>query len=117
MKTWSDFTAEQSQQTYLKDTLEYVAQKRSEGVTVFPPERKVFSAFDATPFEQVKVVILGQDPYHGPDQAHGLCFSVLPGIKPPPSLANMYKELVQDIEGFSIPDHGCLLYTSDAADE
>ncbi|MEQ3513015.1 uracil-DNA glycosylase [Pseudoalteromonas sp. BZB3] len=109
MKTWSDFIAEQSQQPYLKGTLEHVAQKRSEGVTVFPPERKVFSAFDATPFEQVKVVILGQDPYHGPDQAHGLCFSVLPGIKPPPSLANMYKELVQDIEGFSIPDHGYLM--------
>lgn len=109
MKTWSDFIAEHSQQTYLKDTLEYVAQKRSEGVTVFPPEQQVFSAFDASPFEQVKVVILGQDPYHGPDQAHGLCFSVLPGIKPPPSLANMYKELVQDIEGFSIPDHGYLM--------
>ena len=109
MKTWSDFIAEQSQQPYLKDTLEYVAQKRSEGVTVFPPEQQVFSAFDATPFEQVKVVILGQDPYHGPDQAHGLCFSVLPGIKPPPSLANMYKELVQDIEGFSIPEHGYLM--------
>ena len=109
MKTWSDFIAEQSQQTYLKDTLEYVAQKRSEGVTVFPPQKQVFSAFDATPFEQVKVVILGQDPYHGPDQAHGLCFSVLPGIKPPQSLANMYKELVQDIEGFSIPDHGYLM--------
>lgn len=109
MKTWSDFIAEQSQQTYLKDTLEYVAQKRSEGVTVFPPEQQVFSAFDATPFEQVKVVILGQDPYHGPDQAHGLCFSVLPGIKPPPSLANMYKELVQDIAGFSIPEHGYLM--------
>lgn len=109
MKTWSDFIAEQSQQAYLKDTLEYVAQKRGEGVTVFPPEQQVFSAFDATPFEQVKVVILGQDPYHGPDQAHGLCFSVLPGIKPPPSLANMYKELVQDIEGFSIPEHGYLM--------
>lgn len=109
MKTWSDFIAEQSQQTYLKDTLEYVAQKRGEGVTVFPPEQQVFSAFDATPFEQIKVVILGQDPYHGPDQAHGLCFSVLPGIKPPPSLANMYKELVQDIEGFSIPEHGYLM--------
>lgn len=109
MKTWSDFIAEQSQQTYLKDTLEYVAQKRSEGVTVFPAEQQVFSAFDATPFELVKVVILGQDPYHGPDQAHGLCFSVLPGIKPPPSLANMYKELVQDIAGFSIPEHGYLM--------
>jgi uracil-DNA glycosylase len=78
-------------------------------VTVFPAEQQVFSAFDATPFEQVKVVILGQDPYHGPDQAHGLCFSVLPGIKPPPSLANMYKELVQDIAGFSIPEHGYLM--------
>jgi uracil-DNA glycosylase len=109
MKTWSDFIAEQSQQTYLKDTLEYVAQKRSEGVAVFPAEQQVFSAFDATPFEQIKVVILGQDPYHGPDQAHGLCFSVLPGIKPPPSLANMYKELVQDIAGFSIPEHGYLM--------
>jgi len=109
MKTWSDFIAEQSQQAYLKDTLEYVAQKRAEGVTVFPPEQQVFSAFDATPFEQIKVVILGQDPYHGPDQAHGLCFSVLPGIKPPPSLANMYKELVQDIEGVSIPEHGYLM--------
>jgi uracil-DNA glycosylase len=109
MKTWSDFITEQSQQAYLKDTLEYVAQKRGEGVTVFPPEQQVFSAFDATPFEQIKVVILGQDPYHGPDQAHGLCFSVLPGIKPPPSLANMYKELVQDIEGFSIPEHGYLM--------
>ena len=109
MKNWSDIIAEQSQQNYLKDTLEYVAQKRSEGVIVFPPQKQVFSAFDATPFEQVKVVILGQDPYHGPDQAHGLCFSVLPGIKPPPSLANMYKELVQDIEGFSIPGHGYLM--------
>jgi uracil-DNA glycosylase len=109
MKTWSDFITEQSQQAYLKDTLEYVAQKRGEGVTVFPPEQQVFSAFDATPFEQIKVVILGQDPYHGPDQAHGLCFSVLPGIKPPPSLANMYKELVQDIEDFSIPEHGYLM--------
>ena len=109
MKNWSDFIAEQSQQTYLKDTLAYVAQKRSEGVTVFPPQKQVFSAFDASPFEQVKVVILGQDPYHGPDQAHGLCFSVLPGVKPPPSLANIYKELAQDIGEFSIPEHGYLM--------
>ena len=109
MKNWSDFIAEQSQQNYLKDTLAYVAQKRSEGVTVFPPQKQVFSAFDASPFEQVKVVILGQDPYHGPDQAHGLCFSVLPGVKPPPSLANIYKELAQDIGGFSIPEHGYLM--------
>ncbi|TNF11594.1 MAG: uracil-DNA glycosylase, partial [Vibrionaceae bacterium] len=67
-----------------------------------------FNAFRFTEFNQVKVVILGQDPYHGPNQAHGLCFSVQPGIKTPPSLVNMYKELAQDIPGFQIPNHGYL---------
>ncbi|MGL4919119.1 MAG: uracil-DNA glycosylase, partial [Plesiomonas shigelloides] len=66
------------------------------------------NAFRYTPFEQVKVVILGQDPYHGPNQAHGLCFSVQPGVPVPPSLVNMYKELAQDIAGFQIPQHGYL---------
>ncbi|MCF6436098.1 MULTISPECIES: uracil-DNA glycosylase [Pseudoalteromonas] len=109
MTTWQDVLGQEKQQGYFQDTLNYVAQRRSEGVTVYPPQEQVFEAFKATPFENVKVVILGQDPYHGPNQAHGLCFSVLPGIKPPPSLANMYKELAQDIEGFSIPNHGYLL--------
>ncbi|BBN80714.1 uracil-DNA glycosylase [Pseudoalteromonas sp. A25] len=108
MTTWEDLLAQEKQQSYLQETLSYVAQRRSEGVTVFPPQEQIFEAFKMTPFDKVKVVILGQDPYHGPNQAHGLCFSVLPGVKPPPSLANMYKELAQDIAGFTIPEHGYL---------
>ncbi|TRX72188.1 uracil-DNA glycosylase [Carboxylicivirga sp. M1479] len=75
--------------------------------TIYPPKEQVFKAFDLCPFERTKVVILGQDPYHGPGQAHGLCFSVNKGIKIPPSLLNIYKELNQDV-GFIIPDHGNL---------
>ena len=108
MNTWSQWLAQMLTQEKLKNTLDYVAQRRAEGITVFPPDDQVFSAFDSTPIDKVKVVILGQDPYHGPNQAHGLCFSVLPGIKPPPSLANIYKELVTDIDGFTIPQHGYL---------
>ncbi|ASD66176.1 uracil-DNA glycosylase [Pseudoalteromonas piscicida] len=109
MTTWSDVLGQEKQQDYFKQTMDYVAERRAQGINVFPPHDQVFEAFKVTPFDQVKVVILGQDPYHGPNQAHGLCFSVLPGIKPPPSLNNMYKELVQDIEGFSIPNHGYLI--------
>ncbi len=75
--------------------------------TVYPPGDKIFSAFDHTPFHQVKVVIIGQDPYHGPGQAHGLCFSVPQGIKAPPSLVNIFKELHDDL-GIPIPNHGNL---------
>ncbi|RRS10198.1 uracil-DNA glycosylase [Pseudoalteromonas sp. J010] len=109
MTTWSDVLGQEKQQGYFKQTMEYVAERRAQGVNVFPPQEQVFEAFKVTPFGQVKVVILGQDPYHGPNQAHGLCFSVLPGIKPPPSLNNMYKELLQDIEGFTVPNHGYLI--------
>ncbi len=108
MSTWHDIIESQKQQPYLSDTLEYVEQRREQGVSVFPPHADVFNAFKYTEFDDVKVVILGQDPYHGPDQAHGLCFSVLPGVKTPPSLKNMYKELADDIEGFVIPEHGFL---------
>ncbi|MEI4548764.1 uracil-DNA glycosylase [Pseudoalteromonas spongiae] len=108
MTTWTDLLAVEKQQGYFKDTLDYVVKRRAEGVNVFPPADEVFSAFSSTAFEDVKVVILGQDPYHGPDQAHGLAFSVKPGIKAPPSLANMYKELATDIDGFTIPNHGYL---------
>ncbi|MGL5565722.1 MAG: uracil-DNA glycosylase, partial [Plesiomonas sp.] len=96
------------QQPYFLDTMAYVAAERAAGKEIYPPEHDVFNAFRYTPFEQVKVVILGQDPYHGPNQAHGLCFSVLPGVPVPPSLVNMYKELAQDIAGFQIPQHGYL---------
>ncbi|MBS7457028.1 uracil-DNA glycosylase [Coralloluteibacterium stylophorae] len=75
---------------------------------VYPPAPDIFAALDATPFDAVKVVILGQDPYHGPGQAHGLCFSVQPGVPVPPSLNNIYAELARDL-GLPRPDHGCLL--------
>ena len=78
------------------------------GKTIYPPPRHIFAALDTTPFDQVKVVILGQDPYHGPGQAHGLCFSVLPGVAPPPSLLNIFAEIQRDL-GIPRPDHGCLL--------
>lgn len=105
---WSDVIGAEKQQPYFLDTMAYVAAERAAGKDIYPPEHDVFNAFRYTPFEQVKVVILGQDPYHGPNQAHGLCFSVLPGVPVPPSLVNMYKELAQDIAGFQIPQHGYL---------
>lgn len=83
------------------------AQKRA-GKVIYPPGPKIFAALDTTPFEQVKVVILGQDPYHGPGQAHGLCFSVPPGVPPPPSLLNIFAELQRE-PGIPRPDHGCLI--------
>lgn len=108
MTTWTDLLTAEKQQDYFNHTIDYVAKRRAEGVIVYPPQEHVFAAFSATAFEDVKVVIIGQDPYHGPNQAHGLCFSVLPGVKTPPSLLNIYKELNQDIADFEIPDHGFL---------
>jgi len=87
---------------------EFLRAELRAGKTIFPPPRCIFAALDATPFEQVKVVILGQDPYHGPGQAHGLCFSVLPGVPPPPSLVNIFSEIGRDL-GIARPDHGCLV--------
>jgi uracil-DNA glycosylase len=78
------------------------------GKTIYPPPKKIFAALDTTPFDQVKVVLIGQDPYHGPSQAHGLCFSVMPGVPIPPSLENMLKEIQSDV-GIPRPEHGCLI--------
>ncbi len=108
MQTWKDALDEEKAQSYFQQIIQFVEQERAAGKNIFPPQQDVFNAFRYTEFADVKVVILGQDPYHGPDQAHGLCFSVLPGIKPPPSLKNMYKELATDISGFEIPEHGYL---------
>ncbi|MCL4152543.1 UNVERIFIED_CONTAM: hypothetical protein GTU68_011241 [Idotea baltica] len=88
---------------------QFLAEQRAGGKTIYPAGSNWFAAFNHTPFDQVKVVILGQDPYHGPNQAHGLCFSVLPGIAIPPSLRNMYQELQTDL-GVTTPDHGCLTH-------
>lgn len=106
--TWDQFFDSVQQQEDYQQTLNFVAEQRAQGHLVYPPQSDVFNAFHATPFEQIKVVILGQDPYHGAGQAHGLCFSVRPGIKTPPSLVNIYKTLVNDIEGFVTPGHGYL---------
>ena len=86
----------------------FLRQRRASGARIHPAPGDIFAAFDATPFDAVKAVILGQDPYHGPGQAHGLCFSVLPGVSVPPSLTNIYKELATDV-GFARPGHGYLM--------
>ncbi len=108
MTSWSDVIGAEKQQPYFQAIMDYVQQRRDAGVEVYPPANEVFNAFDACELDKVKVVIIGQDPYHGPGQAHGLCFSVKPGVPAPPSLANMYKELAEDIPGFQIPAHGYL---------
>ncbi len=87
---------------------QFLLAERGRGARIYPPPGQIFAALDTTPFEAVKVVILGQDPYHGPGQAHGLCFSVLPGVPVPPSLANIFAEIRRDL-GIEPPDHGCLL--------
>lgn len=90
----------------------HVKTEKAQGKTIYPPGSMIFNAFNYTPFDKVKVVILGQDPYHGPGQAHGLCFSVQNGIAPPPSLVNIFKELHADI-GIPIPNHGNLTRWAD----
>ena len=109
MKIWKDVIGVEKEQLYFRHILQQVQNARDQGNIIYPPRNEIFSAFQLTEFEQVKVVILGQDPYHGPNQAHGLAFSVKPGVAVPPSLVNMYKELAADIEGFKIPNHGYLV--------
>ena len=90
MNDWQTFLDTELAKPYMQETLQYVADRRAAGVSVYPKDEQVFSAFDATPLSEIKVVILGQDPYHGEGQAHGLCFSVLPEVKKlPPSLKLM----------------------------
>ncbi|ORT48361.1 uracil-DNA glycosylase [Vibrio sp. qd031] len=111
--TWSSILDTQRKLAYYSEVERFVAAQRAQGKNIFPPQDEVFSAFDAVAFDQVKVVILGQDPYHGAGQAHGLSFSVKPGVKIPPSLRNIYKELDQDIAGFTPPEHGYLQQWAD----
>jgi uracil-DNA glycosylase len=93
---------------YMNELRTFLQKERAARKVIFPKGSEFFAALNHTPFAQVKVVILGQDPYHGLNQAHGLCFSVRPHVDIPPSLQNIYKELRQDIPGFEIPDHGYL---------
>lgn len=108
MKTWHDVIGREKEEQYFQETLSFVRQERESGKIIYPPAADVFNAFKYTEFDDVNVVIIGQDPYHGPNQAHGLCFSVLPGVAIPPSLLNIYKELKSDIPNFEIPKHGYL---------
>lgn len=101
MKPWSQYSwqrllADEFEKEYFQDLFKFIDQEYEAG-NVFPPKELIFSAFEHTPYEQVKVVILGQDPYHGAGQSHGLAFSVQKGVKIPPSLRNMYKELANDL--------------------
>ena len=106
MTTWNEILAEEMKKDYYQELQAFVQKRRAE-VRVFPEEKNVFNALELTPFESVKVVILGQDPYHGFGQAHGLSFSVQKGTPLPPSLKNIYKELQEDIGG-EFPTEGDL---------
>lgn len=105
--TWADILAAEKRESYFKDTLSFVERERASGKTIYPPNNEVFNALALTAFSKVKAVIIGQDPYHGPHQAHGLCFSVKPPTPPPPSLVNIFLELKSDL-GIERPSHGDL---------
>ena len=105
--SWKAHLAEEFRKPYFVELKRFLKEEKRNGSVIYPPGPLIFNAFNKTPFDTVKVVILGQDPYHGPGQAHGLCFSVQPGVKPPPSLVNIFKELHSDV-GFQIPVHGNL---------
>jgi uracil-DNA glycosylase len=105
--SWKQALREAFDQPYMRQLREFLRQERAEGKEIYPPGPLIFNALNLTPLQQVKVVILGQDPYHGPGQAHGLCFSVQPGVPAPPSLVNVFKEMKRDLN-IDIPKHGCL---------
>jgi len=104
--SWRPVLLAETEEPYWKELQQFVRTERKKH-TVYPPDKEVFGALHLTPYEKVSVLVLGQDPYHGPRQAHGLCFSVRPGIEPPPSLVNIFKELHDDL-GCKIPNHGNL---------
>lgn len=105
--TWKEVLAGEKESAYFKSIISFLESERRAGKIIYPKTSDVFNALQSTPFDEVKVVIIGQDPYHGPNQAHGLCFSVKRGVPPPPSLVNIFKEIQSDC-GIPIPQHGCL---------
>lgn len=106
-KSWKNILQDEFEKPYFQKITEFVKSEIIAGKTIYPSGKLIFNAFEKTPFADLKVVILGQDPYHGARQAHGLCFSVQRGIKSPPSLQNIYKEIKNDL-GIEPPNHGCL---------
>ena len=95
--SWKERLADEFTQPYMADLRQFLLARKQAGATIYPPGKLIFNALDSTPFDRVKVVILGQDPYHGPGQAHGLCFSVRDGVDLPPSLVNIYREVASDL--------------------
>ncbi|MCP4132842.1 MAG: uracil-DNA glycosylase [bacterium] len=108
-KGWKSVLADEFKKEYMQNLGDFLQDELKAEKTIFPGKKEWFTAFNKTPFDRVKAVILGQDPYHGPGQAHGLAFSVPPEIAPPPSLVNIFKEIETDL-GFSPPGHGSLLF-------
>lgn len=106
-QSWLEQLDGEFQLPYMQQLRQFLQAENHQGKSIYPPGKQIFNALNSTPLDQVKVVILGQDPYHGPGQAHGLCFSVLPGVPQPPSLKNIFKELQQDL-ALPFPSHGCL---------
>lgn len=109
---WKRQLIEEFSQPYMQELRTFLRAELDAGNKIYPKPSEIFNAFEHTPFEKVKVVILGQDPYHGPGQAHGLCFSVRPGVPPPPSLVNIFKELKSDL-GIEPAKHGYLMSWAD----
>lgn len=105
--SWLEVLHDEFDKPYMQSLRQFLQQEKQQGKVIYPSGKNIFNAFNSTPFHKVKVVILGQDPYHGPGQAHGLCFSVLPGVPFPPSLLNIFKEIQQDL-GIPVPQQGCL---------
>lgn len=110
--SWKRRLAPEFEKPYMQKLRAFLKAEMDAHKKIYPKTSEWFAAFDHTPFDKVKVVILGQDPYHGPGQAHGLCFSVRPGVQPPPSLLNIFKELKDDL-GITPPDHGYLVSWAD----
>ncbi|SMD03633.1 uracil-DNA glycosylase [Pedobacter africanus] len=112
-ESWLKVLHEEFEKPYMKSLKAFLLEEKQKGHIIYPKGADIFNALNHTPFDKVKVVILGQDPYHGTGQAHGLSFSVQKGVAVPPSLKNIYKELADDIPGFSIPSHGNLTQWAD----
>jgi uracil-DNA glycosylase len=110
--SWKARIGEYLERPQMQELSAFLRAEKQAGKVIYPPGPDIFAAFEHTPFDQVRVVILGQDPYHGPNQAHGLCFSVRPGVQVPPSLQNIFKEIQRDL-GIAPPDHGCLTSWAD----
>lgn len=106
-ESWKRPLSDEFASDYMTQLRAFLLAEKANGKRIFPAGSEYFRALDLTPLDKVRVVILGQDPYHGPGQAHGLCFSVQPGVKPPPSLVNIYKEMQSDL-GITQPNHGHL---------